>query len=337
LGLKRLTFAVPQVPSSFGAIRVIDSHTGGEPTRVVVEGAPDLGDGEMHQRRDLLRERFDWLRTALVTEPRGAAWMVGAVLQRPVNPDCTAGVVFFNNVGYLGMCGHGLIGVVATLAHLGQVRPGALRIETPVGEVTARLEVDGRVSFENVPSLRLHKDVSVEAPGYGQIVGDVAWGGNWFFLAHVDEAWMQSPIERLMELAGRVRAALKARGVTGTDGAEIDHIEFFGHPSDPAKADSRSFVLCPGGHYDRSPCGTGTSAKLACLAADGLLKPGDSWRQESVIGSVFHAKYRRADRDGVVVPTISGQAFVNADLRLVIDPDDPFCVGIPCELGRPAG
>jgi 4-hydroxyproline epimerase len=315
-------------------LRVIDSHTGGEPTRVVVEGAPDLGGGDMRRRRDVLRDQFDWVRTSLVTEPRGAAWMVGAVVQPPSHPDSAAGVVFFNNVGYLGMCGHGLIGVVASLHYLGKVQPGALRVETPVGDVAVRLADDGLVSFENVASYRLHKDVEVDTADYGKLVGDVAWGGNWFFLAKVDESWMQSSLERLGSLAQQVREALAERGVTGASGAEIDHVEFFGNPSAPAKANSRSFVLCPGGQYDRSPCGTGTSAKIACLAADGRLAPGEIWRQESVIGSVFSATYQPTDRDGVVVPTISGRAFVNADVRIVIDPDDPFGVGIPSDLAR---
>jgi 4-hydroxyproline epimerase len=316
-------------------IRVIDSHTGGEPTRVVVEGVPDLGIQDMRHRRDLLREQFDWLRTSLVTEPRGAEWMVGAVLQRPVNSDYATGVIFFNNAGYLGMCGHGLIGVVAVLKYLGRVQADVLRIETPVGEVVARLDEGRQISFENVASYRYQKDVSMSVPGYGTMVGDVAWGGNWFFLAHLDEPWMHSTNERLTFLACRVRAALKDLGVAGADGAEIDHIEFFGEPTNADKANSRSFVLCPGGHYDRSPCGTGTSAKVACLAADGRLSPGETWRQESMTGSVFHAKYRRTDVDGVIIPTISGQAFVNADLRMVIDADDPFSVGIPCESGAP--
>jgi 4-hydroxyproline epimerase len=329
--------AISRTPGkqSVSKLRVIDSHTGGEPTRVVVEGEFDLGSGSMQLRREALSQRFDWLRTCLVTEPRGAAWMVGAALQRPVNPDNSAGAIFFNNVGYLGMCGHGLIGVVAALNYLGQARPGALRIETPVGEVQAWLEEDESVSFENVASYRLHKDVAVDVPGC-QLVGDVAWGGNWFFLAHVDETWMHSSVERLTDLAGQVRAALKARGIAGPSGEEIDHIEFFGKPSDPSIADSRSFVLCPGGQYDRSPCGTGTSAKLACLAADGLLQPGETWRQESIIGSVFHAAYRRTDESGVIVPKISGRAFVTSDLSIVIDPTDPFCFGIPAELVSPA-
>jgi 4-hydroxyproline epimerase len=312
-------------------IRVIDSHTGGEPTRVVVEGGPDLGHGDMRERRDMLRARYDWLRTALVTEPRGAEWMVGALLQPPTDPACVAGVIFFNNVGYLGMCGHGLIGVLATLSYLGRVTPGVVRLETPVGVVAARLEADGSVAFDNVPSFRAQKDVSVVVPGFGAMTGDVAWGGNWFFLAHVDETCMLSTLEELTDLTLRVRQALADQGVAGSDGAEIDHVELFGEPSSPEKADSRSFVMCPGGHYDRSPCGTGTSAKLACLAADGKLAPGAEWRQESIIGSVFRGTYRTTEQAGVVVPTISGQAHVNADLTMVIDPRDPFALGIPAK------
>ncbi len=317
-------------------IRVIDSHTGGEPTRIVVEGAPDLSVADMRLRRDLLREEFDWLRTALVTEPRGAEWMVGAVLQEPVDPACAAGVIFFNNVGYLGMCGHGLIGTVATLSYLDRIEPGVIKIETPVGVVAARLYDDGAVSFENVASYRSMKNIAVDVGGYGPMSGDVAWGGNWFFLAHVDESWMRSSLERLTALACRVRQSLADGGVTADNGAEIDHIELFGRPSDLAKADSRSFVLCPGGHYDRSPCGTGTSAKLACLASDGLLAPGAEWRQESMIGSVFRGQYRPTERDGVIIPTISGRAYVTADVMMVIDPNDPFGRGIPNESGARA-
>lgn len=312
-------------------IRVIDSHTGGEPTRVVVDGALDLGRGDMSARRDVLRERFDWLRTALVTEPRGAEWMVGAMLAAPEDPTCAAGVIFFNNVGYLGMCGHGLIGVLATLSYLGRVSPGVVRIETPVGVVAARLDANGAVSFDNVASFRAQKDVTVRVPGVGTVTGDVAWGGNWFFLVHADESWMQSSLEQLTDDTLRIRQALADQGVVGSDGGEIDHVELFGPPSSPGKADSRSFVMCPGGHYDRSPCGTGTSAKLACLAADGKLAPGAAWRQESIIGSVFRGQYRPSEQTGVIIPTISGQAFVTADLTLVIDPHDPFAAGIPAK------
>lgn len=314
------------IPIQSNAIRVVDSHTGGEPTRVVVEGSPDFGGGDMASRRTMMRGSADWLRTALVTEPRGSEWMVGAVLQQPLSPTAAAGVVFFNNAGYLGMCGHGLIGVVTTLAYLGRIAPGPHRIETPVGDVTAQLHEDGAVSFENVRSFRGRKDVVVEAPDLGRVVGDVAWGGNWFYLVRTDRRLTMADVGELTDTTLRIRRALREQHITGGDGAEIDHVELVGPPIDPAIADARNFVLCPGGEYDRSPCGTGTSAKLACLAADGKLQPGQIWRQESIVGSIFEGRYREAE-DGVF-PTITGRAYINGDMRLMIDPNDPYRFGI---------
>jgi proline racemase len=310
-------------------IRVIDSHTGGEPTRIVVEGVPDLGGGDMASRRSALRERFDWLRTSLCTEPRGSTWMIGAVLEKPVSPEAVCGIIYFNNIGYLGMCGHGTIGLVATLAYLGRIKPGAHRIETPVGDVMIHLGADGKVSFDNVRSYRRHKDLTVDVPGIGPVVGDVAWGGNWFFISKTKRQLRLQDVPELTDITMRIRAALEANGITGDNGAWIDHVELAGPPSDPAKADIKNFVLCPGGEYDRSPCGTGTSAKLACLAADGKLAPGGVWRQESIVGSIFEGRYSTADNpDGGIIPTVSGSAWVNGDLKLVIDPNDPFKYGI---------
>lgn len=309
-----------------GAIRVIDSHTAGEPTRVVVEGAPDLGSGDMAARLARMRSESDWLRTSLVTEPRGSECMVGAVLQPPVSPQAVAGVVFFNNAGYLGMCGHGTIGVVATLAYLGRIVPGVHRLETPVGDVEVQLDASGAVSVENVRSFRRKKAVSLDVPGVGTIVGDVAWGGNWFFLTSTERRLQLADAAELSTLTLRIRQALEVQGITGDEGALIDHIELMGPPRDPAQADGRNFVMCPGGQYDRSPCGTGTSAKLACLAADGKLAAGQIWRQESIVGTVFTGQYRQVE--GGIIPTITGRAFVNGDLRLVALPDDPFRFGI---------
>jgi proline racemase len=307
-------------------IRVIDSHTEGEPTRVVIEGGPGLGGGSMAARRAEMQRSADWLRTALCTEPRGSECMVGAILQRPLSPRAVAGVVFFNNVSYLGMCGHGLIGVVATLAHLGRIGAGTHVFETPVGEVTAQLGDDGRVSFENVRSYRHLQDAVVDVPDLGRVVGDVAWGGNWFFFTNTKRRLLLADVAELTQITNSIRQALGAQQVSGKDGAEIDHVELVGPPSDPAKADARNFVLCPGGQYDRSPCGTGTSAKLACLAADGKLAPGAIWRQESIVGGVFEGRYR--ETEGGIIPTITGRAFVNADLKLLIDPRDPYRFGI---------
>jgi 4-hydroxyproline epimerase len=307
-------------------IHVIDSHTGGEPTRVVVSGGPPLRRGSVAMQRDQFRREFDRWRTAIVCEPRGSDVLVGALVCEPAEPNCAAGVIFFNNVGYLGMCGHGLIGVAATLAHLGRIGPGRHRIETPVGVIPFELEPGGRVSFENVPSFRHAKDVAIDVPGEGRVIGDVAWGGNWFFLTGDQGRPLDlRHVGELAELTRRVRAALERDGITGADGGLIDHIELFGPPGDPAN-DARNFVLCPGLSYDRSPCGTGTSAKLACLYADGKLAEGRTWRQESILGSVFEGSVRIAGPD--IIPRIRGSAFVCAEATLLLDPNDPFEMGI---------
>ncbi len=309
-------------------VRVIDSHTAGEPTRVVLDGGPDLGSGSMAERLERFRNEHDAFRSAVVNEPRGSDVLVGALLQPAVDPAAAAGVLFFNNVGMLGMCGHGTIGVVATLAHLGRLEPGPHRIETPVGAVEAELHDDGRVSVRNVPAYRHLHGVRIEVPGHGPVTGDVAWGGNWFFLTDDHGQRVEAGrVGALADFAWGVRRALQAAGVTGRDGAEVDHIELFAPPPADGGADGRSFVLCPGGAYDRSPCGTGTSAKLACLQADGRLRPGESWTQESVIGSRFEAHYR-LDDGGRVVPTITGRAHVTAEATLLLDESDPLCWGI---------
>ena len=306
-------------------ITVIDSHTGGEPTRVVIAGGPELGNGSVAERLSTFREQHDRFRSAIVNEPRGSDVMVGALLLPAQDPSCITGVIFFNNVGYLGMCGHGTIGLVATLAHLGQIQAGDLRLETPVGIVTATLHPDSTISVANVPSWRTHKGIVVEMPGAGPIVGDVAWGGNWFFLvaAHGREL-RAANAERLTDFSWAVRQALNSQGFP-----EVDHIELFGPPTVPG-AHSKNFVLCPGKAYDRSPCGTGTSAKLACLAADGKLAQGERWVQESLIGSTFTGSFQWLDRDsGRVAPTVSGCAFVNGEATLLLDERDPFGWGIP--------
>jgi len=304
-------------------IRIVDSHTGGEPTRVVVEGGPDLGGGTLSARLALLRERYDEFRSAVVNEPRGNDAIVGAWLVPPLDPSCAAGVIFFNNAGYLGMCGHGTIGLAVTLAYLGRIAPGAHRIETPVGVVTATLHADSSVSVTNVPSHREARAVRVEVPGIGAVTGDVAWGGNWFYLieSHGQELTLAN-VGALTDYCARVRSAVNAQGHPA-----VDHVELFG-PALLPEADARNFVLCPGSAYDRSPCGTGTSAKLACLAADGKLAEGEEWVQESIIGSAFRASYRRSGGASAVIPTIRGSAFVNADATLLLDERDPFCFGI---------
>ena len=300
---------------------VIDSHTGGEPTRVVVSGAPDFGEGTVAQKLKSFRENHDRFRSAVVNEPRGSDVLVGAVLVEPSDKSCACGVIYFNNVGYLGMCGHGTIGLMVTLEYLGRIQAGEHRIETPVGIITATLHADGSVSVRNVPSYRKAKRVGVEVPGIGKVIGDVAWGGNWFFLAEEPSFELELPnAEQLTEASWKIRRAINAQGFP-----EVDHVELFG-PAKSAGADSRNFVLCPGKAYDRSPCGTGTSAKLACLYSDGKLKAGEVWRQESITGSVFEGFVE--EREGKVVPTIKGTAFVNAEAKLILNQKDPLCWGI---------
>jgi 4-hydroxyproline epimerase len=307
-------------------IQVVDSHTGGEPTRVVVAGGPDLGNGSMAERRTLLHREHDRFRSTVVLEPRGSDVLVGALLCPPTDPACVAGVIFFNNVGYLGMCGHGTIGVAVTLAHLGRISPGTHRLETPVGVVSFDYRGDNTVAIENVPSYRSARGVTVEVEGEGPITGDVAWGGNWFFLVEKHGQQLElAKVERLTDFTWRIRRSLGRSGITGFDGSEIDHVELFGPPKDPS-AHGRNFVLCPGKAYDRSPCGTGTSAKLACLFADGKLREGEVWRQESIVGSIFEGTV--ALRDGAIIPRITGSAYIQAEATLIVDPRDPLGEGI---------
>ena len=307
-------------------ISVIDTHTAGEPTRCVISGGPDLGSGPLESRLDRLRRDHDGLRRAIAGEPRGSDVVVGAWLLPPSAPGSTAAVVFFNNAGYLGMCGHGMIGVAVTLSHLGRISPGVHAIETPVGVVQIHLNSPHTVTIENVPAYRHLEGVTVEVPGYGAVRGDVAWGGNWFFLTEDRPTGLDlDHIDDLTQFAWKVRRSLSSRGVTGRENAEIDHIELFAPASNPEN-DSRNFVLCPGGAYDRSPCGTGTSAKLACLAADGKLSEGKAWRQEGILGTVFEGRARPAQEK--VIPSITGSAYVTAESTLVFDPADPFKDGI---------
>jgi 4-hydroxyproline epimerase len=308
------------------AMRVIDSHTGGEPTRLIIEGGPDLGGGSMAERRAIFARDFDHIRSFTVNEPRGYDAIVGGLLCEPVDPACAAGVIYFNNIGVIGMCGHGTIGLAVTLAHLGRIGPGVHRLETPVGIVSFELLGRNEVRITNIESHRFLKDVQVDVPGFGRVTGDIAWGGNWFFLTQDAPCALNAAnIPALTRAAQAIQDALNDQGVVA-NGAPVDHIEIFGPPENP-EANSRNFVLCPGGAYDRSPCGTGTSAKLACLAADGKLKPGERWIQESIIGSHFEASFIPGTNGGVI-PSITGRAYITGETELYRDVDDPFRDGI---------
>ena len=313
-------------------IEVVDSHTAGEPTRCVLSGGPHLGSGSMAERLEKLRGEHDLYRRAILCEPRGSDVLVGAMLLEPVGSAAAAGVIFFNNAGYLGMCGHGMIGVAATLAYLGRIAVGEHLFETPVGNVRATLAENGEVTVGNVDAYRHRARVPLDVPGHGVLHGDVAWGGNWFFLIeeHPFDLCLDN-VDELTEFTWRVRQALSANGITGAGGAEIDHIELFSAARDP-RNHSRNFVLCPGKAYDRSPCGTGTSAKMACLAAAGKLSPGKLWRQEGILGTVFTGSILRdGDR---IIPFIRGSAYVTAVSSLIFQECDPFRNGIPAPAGR---
>jgi 4-hydroxyproline epimerase len=307
-------------------IEVVDSHTGGEPTRCVLSGGPHLGVGPLAGRLEKLRAEHDIFRRAVLCEPRGSEVLVGALLIEPVDPAAATGVIFFNNAGYLGMCGHGAIGVTATLAYLGRIVPGVHLLETPVGDISVTLDENNEITISNVDSYRYRARVPVELTGYGVVHGDVAWGGNWFFLIEEHPFTLTLDYEpQLTAFTWQVRQALTAQGITGANGAEIDHIELFTAAHNPANQ-SRNFVLCPGKEYDRSPCGTGTSAKMACLVADGKLSPGQLWRQEGILDTVFTGRVELAgDR---ILPYITGSAYVTAESSLIFQPDDPFRNGI---------
>lgn len=305
-------------------IPVIDSHTGGEPTRVVLSGGPDLGGGSVAQQLTIFRQQHDDFRRAVVNEPRGSDVLVGVLLVQSNDPSCVTGAIYFDNVTFLGMCGHGTIGLMVTLAHIGRIEPGEHRIETSVGVVKAVLLPDGSVSVENIPSHRKAKGVTLQVPGFGEVAGDVAWGGNWFFIIEKHDVGLElANVETLTSFAWATRQAVNAGGFP-----EVDHIVLLGPPQSPG-TDSRNFVLCPGKAYDRSPCGTGTSAWLACLAADGRVEEGAEWVQESIIGSTFAASFQWADKErGIIVPTITGTAHVTSESILLLDARDPFCSGI---------
>ena len=312
-------------------MEVIDSHTAGEPTRLVLSGGPPLGTGSMADRLEVLRCEYDTYRRAILCEPRGSDVLVGAFLLEPVDPAAAAGVIFFNNTGYLGMCGHGMIGVAATLAFLGRIGVGEHQIETPVGQVSVSIAENGEVMIGNVEAYRYRASVPVEVSGYGILRGDVAWGGNWFFLVEEHPFRLDlDHVDELTEFTWKIRLALQANGITGANGAEIDHIELFSPPEN-ASNHGRNFVLCPGKAYDRSPCGTGTSAKMACLAAAGKFSPGELWRQEGILGTVFTGSIlREGDR---ILPFIRGSAYVTAVSTLVFEDGDPFRNGIPATAG----
>ncbi|GAF62729.1 LOW QUALITY PROTEIN: 4-hydroxyproline epimerase [Psychrobacter sp. JCM 18903] len=336
--------------SSLFNFKIIDSHTGGEPTRMVYDGFPDLVGDTIQDKLQSFKQNFDHLRQSIILEPRGNDVLVGALLLPASHPKATAGVIFFNNAGYLGMCGHGTIGVIVSLAYQQKISAGVHWLETPVGLVKATLHDDGSCSVQNVPSYRYKKQVEVHVPELGLICGDIAWGGNWFFLVSEHGQDIQANnVEKLTQVTMQIKQALVAANITGENSSEIDHIELFAD-SDDTQVDSKNFVLCPGSAYDRSPCGTGTSAKLACLAADNKLAPEKLWQQQASSAAYLLAvismylslilistdlSTRLNNPAGAaypaqtIIPTICGHAYVCAETTLMVQEDDPFKWGIP--------
>ena len=311
-------------------IEVVDSHTGGEPTRVVLSGWPEVMGQTMEERRSYMRDHHDFLRQAVICEPRGHDAIVGALLLPPVNAGSACGVVFFNDVGYLGMCGHAMIGAVETLRYLNRISGNSVTLDTPAGSVEAHFDREGTITIANVESYLYKKDVTVEVPGYGAVTGDVGYGGNWFFMASSFKAELSMErLEDLMRATKAMRQALAKAGITGPDGEVVDHIELYG-PAENPKAHSKNFVLCPGNAYDRAPCGTGTSAKMAAMVAKGKFKPGDVWIQESITGSLYEGYVEV--RDGKIFPFIKSRAHVVSHGKQVFNNTDPFCWGIPSDI-----
>lgn len=308
-------------------MHIIDSHTGGEPTRVILDSGPNLGSGPLTNRAQILATEQKSFCHSIILEPRGQAAMVGALLVEPVDPECVTGVIFFDSDVVLGMCGHGTIGLTITLAHLGRIGIGSHKIETPVGVIEVFLSEHNTVTITNVESRRTCRAAEVEVEGLGTVIGDVAYGGNWFFIVEPSPIKIEAGnIRALTDAAIAIRTSTIEHDVVGDEGQPIDHVIFQGPSQDP-KIHSRNFVLCPDDAYDRSPCGTGSSARLACLAADGRLDPGQEIVQESVIGSPYRISYQPGPNGGVI-PMITGQAYIIADSTLFFDESDPFRNGI---------
>ena len=311
-------------------LTVIDSHTEGEPTRVVLSGGPDLGEGSLAEKAQRLATEHQDFYRSLVVEPYGQEAMVGALLVEPSDPSCVTGVIYFDAAAVIGMCGHGTIGLAATLAHLGRIDVGTHKIETPVGIVEITLQDKNTVRVQNIESHRYQKGVELDVPEVGKVVGDIAYGGNWFFIVNNSPTKVEpNNIRQLTEYAIKVRECLYEQGVEGEKGGVIDHIIFYG-PALTTQGHSRNFVLCPDDAYDRSPCGTGSSARLACLAADQRLAPNEKIYQESIIGSGYTLSYQTGTSQGKVIPSITGQAFVTREAKMMINTNDPLRHGVSC-------
>ncbi|HUI64685.1 MAG TPA: 4-hydroxyproline epimerase [Bacteroidota bacterium] len=321
----------------------IDAHTCGNPVRVVVGGGPTLEGGTMSERRQQFLAQYDWIRTALMFEPRGHDMMSGSILYPPISPENDAALLFIETSGCLPMCGHGTIGTAAVLIEHGLVRPhvpGTLRLEVPAGTVEAhyRLE-DGRVHsvrIVNVPSFAEQMGVQVAVPGIGTLSLDVAYGGNFYGIIDPQEHYQgidQLGVREILRLSPLIRRLVNETHtfVHPQDPTirGLSHIQWTGTPR-AKEAHGRNAVFYGEHAIDRSPCGTGTSARMAQWAAKGKLKAGDEFVHESIVGSLFRGRVEGTTKVGTreaIIPSIEGWVRITGLNTIFVDDDDPFARG----------
>lgn len=323
-------------------LTTVDTHTAGEPTRVLVAGLPFLR-GSMAERRRQLQEEYDSIRTVLMHEPRGHAGMFGAMLMAPANPEADLGVVFMDTGGYLAMCGHGSIGAIAAALATGALErrePETIVVlDTPAGLVRARVETEGggvgRIAVENVPAFLWRSDAEITL-GSRRLHVDIAFGGNFFALvpAHrlgltVEPCCLRDLVQQGMEIRAAIEEQLEVVHPLEPDIDSVDLVEIYDEEPEEG-IDCRNVVVFGDGQVDRSPCGTGTSAKMAALYAAGRLALGEPFVNQSIIGTCFTGRLLREESVGgfsAVVPEIAGHAYVTGLQQFVIDPDDPLKAG----------
>lgn len=321
----------------------IDGHTCGNPVRLVAGGGPRIKASSMFERRQKFLEDFDWIRTGLMFEPRGHDMMSGAILYPPSSDDFDVGVLYIETSGCLPMCGHGTIGTVTMAIEEGLLKPatpGVARLETPAGLVTAEYTMDGdhvaSVRLTNVPSFLAAEGLEIDCPEFGRLTFDVAYGGNFYAIVEPQQNFPgvgKVPVDQLVRVSPQLRTLLNEHfDMVHPENPEIkgiSHVQWTGPAADP-KADARNAVFYGDKAIDRSPCGTGTSARMAQLFARGDLKVGDSFVHESVIGSLFTGGVKEAVSVGNkpgIVPTVEGWAVKTGTSTITLDERDPYMTG----------
>jgi 4-hydroxyproline epimerase len=321
----------------------IDGHTAGNPVRLIAGGAPLLRGSSMAERRLDFLDRFDWIRTSLCFEPRGHDMMSGGFLYPPTQDDTDIGILFIETSGCLPMCGHGTIGMITFGLEQGLIRPrvpGQLSVEVPAGRIEISYTTDGdkvtAVKIRNVASYLAVRDVDIDIPGFGSLRVDVSYGGNFYAIIEPQGAYKSLDdlgAARILELSPRIREALRAK-VTPVHPDDpnikgVSHVLWADKPKS-AGADGRNAVFYGDKAIDRSPCGTGTSARLAHLAAKGVLRVGGSFVHESYIGSRFTGIVEAATNVGdfeAIIPSIEGSAIATGINTIWVDRADPFWAG----------